>query len=505
MKSKIYFIYLSLLLLSMSAVGQICPSPLPSEEQVRSIAIIKAINGKGKEAVYWSNILLKCYSPAKHSAYFVRSSAHLQWYYNRIDSCKALGTSECLPANQSKNISLNDILEADKLFQLTNPGDIHYTNVLAYRSEEFGDTARALSLFSRSLELKADQPEIYYHLIDLATRKSDHEKIQSYYESLIKTTKAKYDVLNYLEYLIRSAAFSKAESVLNVWKVSFDADFMFRYKRLKLLALTNKYMQGCSLCDSLILQYPDSAKREFHLPSKDTLFSFCAEVNLEANESDKALMMYDKAVEIAPSSVFYYDRIASLMHNRPEFYFEKYLYLKKLFYSANNRTKDMVEYKLVTSTVADFEDRVLKIKRLLKENTINWDSVGFYYSELGDFRNARIAFINENRERPTAKAVFNIATSEFYLKNYTESMFYLNKKVIAEDALYKTEGDILIVLNLFELTKSNERNCLTLGNKLKELINLNDDQKSRLCSYLSTKSACKIDLTSLCSVGTRTP
>jgi hypothetical protein len=95
-----------------------------------------------------------------------------------------------------------------------------------------------------------------------------------------------------------------------------------------------------------------------------------------------------------------------------------------------------------------------------------------------------------------AKAVFNIATSEFYLKNYTESMFYLNKKIVAEDALYKTEGDILTVLNLFEMSKSDQSNCSQLGNKIKDLIDLSDDQKSRLCSYLSTQSICKIDLTS---------
>lgn len=501
MKTKIHLLCASLFLLSLKAVGQICPNPLPPAEQVRSVAIIKAINGKGKEAVYWSNILISCYSPSNHSSYFVRSSAHLQWYHNRVDSCKALGASECFPANHSKDLSKSDIIEADKLFQLTNPGDTHYTNILAYRNEEFGDSTVALSLFSKSLESNPNQPEVYYHLIELATRKSDHEKIQYYYERLIKTTEAKYDVLNYLEYLIRSASFSKAESIMNLWQSYFDKDFMFRYKRLKLLALTKKYSQGCSLCDSLIIQYPDSVKREFHLPSKDTLFSFCAEVNLEANQFDKALMMYDKAIEIAPSSVFYYDRIASLMHNRPEFYFEKYLYLKKLLRSANNKTKDMVEYNLVKSNVSDFEGRVLKIKRLLHENTIKWDSVGFYYSDLGDFRNARIAFINENRERPTAKSVFNIATAEFYLKNYTESMFYLNKKVVAEDAVYKTEGDILAVLNLFEMAKSNPSNCSQLGNKLKELINLSDDQKNRLCSYLSTESICKIDLTGLCNSG----
>jgi len=302
--------------------GQVC-DPKLTEQEARAGTVANALAGMGQDAVTAGNLLIKCF-PTTDRSYFVRSTAHAAWYHNRVDSCRRVGTSPCAPAEDSKRRSYDDILEADRILQQTKPGDAQYVTLLAHRHEEFGDTLGAATLFEESLQKEPNQADVYYHLIDRENRKHNLAAVEAYFERLTAQTKNKHDVLSYVEHLLRNVQFEKAEKVWKLWKPLFGNDFMFRYKRLKLLALSEQYEFACNSCDSLILEYPNGMPREFHLPTKDTVYFLCAEVNLEYGKTDNALMMYDRAVEIAPSGTNYYTRISSILKSMPQFYYENY-------------------------------------------------------------------------------------------------------------------------------------------------------------------------------------
>lgn len=487
---------------SLKAQTCLCDSRL-SEENVRGAAIGAIFSEKGDSAVYYSDCLVECF-PKKHESFFVRANAYAQLYFDEIKACNNSALT-CGPAQRAKQHALDNVGDADSLYRLTHPNDPHYVTMRAYKYEEFGQLDTAKQIFIQSLAEQSSQPSVYYHLIELAKSENDSLGINRYYTQLIDLRQDTTDVLNFIDHILGSitlagkdSILAKADSLWNAFGEEFGGIYTFRYKKLKIRALQESFAEAAAMCQPLIADYPAIANEDFHLPTKDALYFLCAEVNLAADQTAQALNFFDAAFQLtagSPASVVYVDRLSTILGQHPDFYYERYLYQKQLVNvgRAEPELKESEMFRYHENSVRSFETNVGLIKRMVEgSQEIDWDSVGVLYASIGDFQNARIAFLNLARIKNSSEVTLRLAKVEFYLKDYNESLFYLDKVKNGLSPNLLKEKAILEIMNYHYLSETDDGFCSKFADSVKSLPVLTDDENDKICQLLSD-APCGVD------------
>jgi tetratricopeptide (TPR) repeat protein len=471
MKTIILFFILSI---ACAQVAYAQPDPIGDYKKA-SIAYI--MKGDGDSAVYAATQLLRLNNtePFHH---YVASNAYRTQHQNYENSCRASSTN-CDQVETAKTRSLYHVSQADSLLRSSKPDSTFYLNAKASKYEEFDDFASALKVFEQSLSIKADQKDVYQHLISQFITLERVQEAVDYFSRMVKLPGiTREHILHYIDILIKYNFYKEATAALDTYQPRYPEDLTFHYERLRVsLALEDIAAANKSCAYILPKRETDTVSRN-EIPEGE-LYFLCGEARYRAKQLPDAIELYNRSLPFDTTG-FFSTRLSHVFEENPALYYEKYATEKAA----------AEKFALASKPVNDFENQVSNIRQILSVHGNDltptlMDSLGGLYAGIGDFMNARNIYITLLRTYPEVMYKVKLAIVLYRLKDLDESEFYIDQVLNAEPD--NKDMRLLKIMITADHVKEGQASCGNLAFQVGrlDLSRLTPEEQNNLCDLIA--------------------